>query len=77
MTSALFKLDDTKTPGLARVKVLGKETNAQATAVKAATGFDLYRIEVIEVVSPSKASMRTTAEPGQKKVVSAKHLIFE
>ena len=80
VTSALFKLDDTEAPGLALVKVLGKQNDAQTAAVKAATGCDLYRdlyrIEVVRIVNPSNASMKTTAKPGQKKTVSAKHLIF-
>jgi hypothetical protein len=48
----------------------------ESEAVKAMTGFDLWNIEVLEIVRPSTADMKTSARPGQKKSVSAKHLIF-
>lgn len=77
MPNALFKLDDTPTPGLATVKLLGRKNGPEARAVKAMTGFELWNIEVVEVVRPSAAAMKTGARPGQRKSVSAKHLIFQ
>jgi len=74
MTIAIFKLDDTETPGLAKAKVLGKKVGGDASTVKRLTGFDLWSIEVVEVVQPSTTRK---VRPGQQLVVSAKHLIFE
>lgn len=77
MTTALFKLDDTADPGLARVRVLRKLATAQAETVKALTGHDIYQCQVMEIVKPSAASVSSGAKPGQKKTISAKHLRFE
>jgi hypothetical protein len=77
MTTALFRLDDTDEPGLARVRVLGKLATAQARTVKALTGHDIYRCEVIEIVKPSIAPVSSPAKPRQKQTISGKHLDFE
>ena len=74
-TTALFKLDDSDNPGQARVKVLQKMVTSEAKAVKAMTGFDLYRVEVLEVTKPS--TFASNPKPGQKQSVSAKHLTFQ
>ncbi len=77
MTTALFRLDDTDDPGLARVRVLAKLTTAQAKSIKARTGHDIYKCEVIEIVKSSAASVSSPAKPRQKKTISDKHLEFE
>lgn len=76
-TTALFRLDDTEDPGLARVRVLSKSATSEAHIVKALTGHDIYKCEVIEIVKPSTASVSSPAKPGQKKTISDKHLNFE
>ena len=72
---ALFKLDDSDNPGQARVKVLQMLSTAQARAVKAMTGYDLYHVEVLEVTKPS--TFAANPKPGKKLSVSAKHLTFQ
>ena len=74
-TTALFQLDDSDNPGQARVKILQKLITSQARAVKAVTGYDLYRVEVLEVTKPS--TFASNPRPGQKQSVSAKHLTFQ
>ena len=73
--TAMFKLDDSDNPGQARVKVLQKLSTTEARAVKAMTGHDVYRIEVLEVTQPS--TFAANPKPGQKRSVSAKHLTFQ
>ena len=73
--TALFKLDDSDNPGQAEVKVLQKLSTAEAKAVKAVTGHDLYRVEVVAVTKPS--TFAANPKPGQKQSVSAKHLTFQ
>ena len=75
VTQALFKLDDSNDPGQAQVKVLQRLGTAQAKAIKKWTGYDLYRVEIIEVTKPS--SCAANPKPGQKKSVSEKHLTFQ
>ena len=72
---ALFNLDDSGNPGQARVKLLQKLDSAQARSVKAFTGHDIYRVEVLEVTKPS--TFAANPKPGQKRSVSAKHLTFQ
>ncbi len=73
--NALFKLDDGDNPGWAKVKVLQKLDTAQARAIKAVTGYDLYRVEVLGVEKPS--TFASNPKPGKKLSVSEKHLKFE
>lgn len=71
--TAIFKLDDGDNPGQALVKVLRKLTTQQAQAIKALTGHDTYRVEVVEVTKAS--TFAANPNPGKKMDVSAKHLI--
>ena len=73
--TALFKLDDSSNPGQARVRVIKRLNTGEARATKAVTGYDLYRVEVLEVTKPS--SFAANPRPGQKRTVSAKHLTFQ
>ena len=50
---AMFRLDDGDDPGQAVVKVLKKLNTQQARTIKALTGHDIYRVEVVEVTKPS------------------------
>ena len=77
MADALFKLDDTRMPGWAKVKLLGRDTGRQARAIKAALGHDLWKIEMLEIIRPSPIkSLNRGVKRGRKIVVSEAHLIF-
>ena len=73
--TALFKLDDSDNPGQVEVKVLQKLHTAEAKAVKAMTGHDVYSVEVVAVTKPS--TFAANPKPGKKQSVSAKHLTFQ
>jgi hypothetical protein len=60
--TATFKLDDTPTPGFAKVKLLGQ------TKVMGIQG---WRVEVIEIIRPSQFRK---LKVGRKLVVAEKHL---
>ena len=70
--TALFKLDDTDDPGLARVRLLSEDTQlAQVLPWK------VWKVEVLEVVKPSTARMKSQVKIGTRKEVAEKHLIAE
>lgn len=71
-TTAFYRLDDGDDHGYAVVKVLKQINNAQAKAVKAATGHDLYQVECVDVPKPS--SFAPNPKVGKKKTVSSKLL---
>ena len=70
-----YRLDDSDDPGYALAKVLKKLETPAAKAVKAVYGYEVYRIEILEVVKPSFAGKRL--KPGTKRDISAKHLTVQ
>ena len=69
---ALFKIDDTDDPGLARVKLLSENSKLSNLLP-----WKVWKVEVLEVVKPSKADMKSLANIGTRKDVGEKHLIAE
>jgi hypothetical protein len=67
--TAIYRFDDTEMPGLARVKLL-KHT-------RTLLGFKVWQVEVVEIVRPSIATMKSSTKVGQRKEVSEKHLQME
>ena len=77
MTNALFKLDDTRMPGWVKVKLLGKDTGREAKAIKKALGWDVWKIEMLEIIRPSPIkSLNRGVRSGRKLAVSEVNLIF-
>jgi hypothetical protein len=70
--TALFKLDDTADPGLARVRLLSENTQPSQVLP-----WKVWKVEVLEVVKPSTASMRSRVKIGARKDIGEKHLIAE
>lgn len=65
-SEAVFKLDDSQTPGFARVRIMG-----QASVMLKGAQHALWRVEVVEIIRPSTIRR---VRPGQKLNVSEKHL---
>jgi hypothetical protein len=70
--TALFKLDDTDAPGLARVRLLSENTQLAHLLP-----WKVWKVEVLEVVKPSTARMKSQVRVGARKEVAEKHLIAE
>jgi hypothetical protein len=70
--TALFKLDDTDDPGLARVRILSEDTQLAHVLP-----WKVWKVEVLEVVKPSTARMKSQVKIGTRKEVAEKHLIAE
>jgi hypothetical protein len=71
-STALFKLDDTDDPGLARVRILSEDTELAHLLP-----WKVWKVEVLEVVRPSTARMKSQVKIGSRKKVAEKHLIAE
>ena len=70
--TALFKLDDTDDSGLARVRLLSENTQLSKLL-----SWKVWKVEVLEVVKPSTARMKSPVKIGTRKEVAEKHLIAE
>ncbi len=70
--TALFKVDDTEDPGLARVRLLS--LNAELSQL---LPWKVWHVVVLEVVKPSTARMKSQVKVGARKRVAEKHLIAE
>lgn len=71
-STALFKLDDTDNPGLARVKLLRE--NSQLSNV---LPWKVWKAEVLEIVKPSTANMKSRVKVGKRMDVGEKNLLAE
>jgi hypothetical protein len=71
-STALFKLDDTDDPGLARVRLLSEDTELAHLLP-----WKVWKVEVLEVVKPSTSRMKSQVKIGSGKKVAEKHLIAE
>ena len=71
-STALFKVDDTDDPGLVRVRLLSENTKLSGVLP-----WKVWKVEVLEVVKPSSASMKSQARIGARKNVGETHLIAE
>jgi hypothetical protein len=70
--TALFKMDDTDDPGLARVRLLSLNSELSRLAP-----WNIWKVVVLEVVKPSTARMKSQVKVGGRKQVADKHLIAE
>jgi hypothetical protein len=71
MRTAIYKLDDSPEPGLARVRVLGETSVAFKGEERT-----LYRIQVLDIIRPSSLS-DGRVRVGQRRNVSGDHLTEE
>ena len=71
-STALFKVDDTDDPGLVRVRLLSENTKLSGVLP-----WKVWKVEMLEVVKPSTAEMKSAARIGTRKDVGEKHLIAE
>ena len=71
-STALFKVDDTDDPGLVRVRLLSENVRLSKLLP-----WKIWKVEMLEVVKPSTAEMKSAAGIGTRKDVGEKHLIAE
>jgi hypothetical protein len=68
--TALFKVDDTEDPALARVRLLSLNTQLSHLLP-----WKVWKVVVLEVVKPSTARMKSQVKIGARKEVAEKQLI--